>query len=209
MSELYKCIDTLTKNITALQTAQDRNTADIKASITQLQNSLFHRNGLKPPISTFSTHDSDLSDNDEDLLSAISRPDNYTHKSTGPKRKKKKSNSPRLNSRATSPLQDEDTKIQSDRTQDIIHTQLIELLTQTLKPNYKQKTLPLEVQSALDLSSRDTISTLDLQTINHRNISTIADTLHQKITFNLPSIKKLSKSSILSALKTITPLHEK
>jgi len=213
MSELYKCIDTLNKNLTALKAAQDKNTADIKASISQLQNSLFHHNGLSTSLPAPTSHATDLSDNEEDLFSAIPRPKNYTRKSTGPKRKKKKSNTPRLSSRAASTLsdtlQDDDTKTQADLTQDVIHTQLIELLTQILKPNYKQNSLPPEVSAALEMSSRATVSSLDLQTINHTNISAIADTLHQKITHNLPNVKKFSKTSLLSALKTITPPHEK
>jgi hypothetical protein len=210
MSELYKCIDSLTKGMTALKMANDKNAADLKASIAQLQNSLFHHNGLQPSHPALPTHDdTDLADGAEDLFSAIPRPDNYTHKNIGLKRKKKKSNSPRLSSRATSPFteptQDEDTKIEDDSLHDIIHTQLIELLTQLLKLNYKQKTLPLEVQSALELSSRDTITTLDLSTVDHTNINAIADILHQKITKNLPNLRKFSKNSLLSALKTITP----
>jgi len=212
LHEFHQCIVALTKNLAALKADQARSSDEIKAALAQIQNSMYYQNGTAtkhlptPPP----REDLDLTDEAESLFSAIGRPSTYSQKSTTtrPKRKKK-SNSPQDSPRSASPLQETKQQNQdSEETQEIIHTQITDLLSELISPNYKQKKLPLDAQTALEVSSRNTIKSLHLRTIEQTNIKNIAENLHRNIQFNLPNVKHLSKSSILSALKKIIPQHE-
>jgi len=212
LHEFHQCIIALTKNLAALKADQAQSSDEIKAALAQIQNSMYYQNGTKHLPTPPPNDDLDLTEEAESLFSAIGRPSTYSQKSTtrkpGPKRKKK-SDSRQDSPRSASPLQETKQENQDkEETQEIIHTQITDLLSELISPNYKQKKLPLEALSALEVSSRNTIKSLHLRTIEQTNIKNIAENLHRNIQLNLPNVKHLSKSSILSALKKIIPQHE-